>query len=203
MPRVKDIKGQRFNMLVVLGRGALYKNRAILWRCKCDCGNERLIDGTTLRRDLAFSCGCANRHKGQPPQHGHALKYNMSATYRAWAGMKARCANQGHHKYPIYGGRGIKVCPRWTAFENFLLDMGEKPSGTSLERIDVDGDYTPSNCKWATAKEQANNKRNNRLITHNGVTRTLSQWADSVGISFVSLRMRLHRGWPIERALTP
>lgn len=116
--------------------------------------------------------------------------------------MLRRCRDPNNHKFPIYGGRGISFCERWADFSEFLADMGEKPPGMTLDRIDVDGNYEPSNCRWASHKTQANNKTCNRLIEWNGRTLTCSEWADELGISFVALRMRLHRGWGIERAFT-
>lgn len=116
--------------------------------------------------------------------------------------MKRRCYDPNNHKYQQYGARGIAVCERWMSFDNFLADMGPKPAGMTLERKNVNGHYTPKNCIWASPKTQANNKTSNRLLTHNGVTLTSAQWAERTGINYVSLRMRLHRGWSVERALT-
>lgn len=134
--------------------------------------------------------------------HGHSRKGKMTPTYQAWANMKRRCLDPKSSRYPRYGGRGIKLCYQWRSFDAFLLDMGVKPDGMTLERKDVNGNYEPSNCIWATLKQQANNKTSNRLLTHDGATLTTSQWAERVGINHVSLRMRLHRGWSVERALT-
>ncbi len=136
-------------------------------------------------------------------RHGHTWSYGYSTTYNSWALMKSRCFNPKSPKYPIYGARGIKVCERWRdSFPNFLSDMGEKPRGTTLERKNVNGDYTPKNCEWATPKKQANNKRNNRILTFNGLSMTTSQWSEHLNIPFTRLRMRLHRGWSIERVLS-
>lgn len=133
-----------------------------------------------------------------PKKHG----YYGTTIYRVWLRMKQRCQNPNDKMYGYYGGRGIKVCKRWQAFENWLEDMGERPTPKhTLERIDVNGDYEPSNCKWATMKEQGNNRRNNRKYTFNGETRTIAQWAESVGIAHESMRKRIKK-WPLERALT-
>lgn len=115
--------------------------------------------------------------------------------YGVWAGMRNRCLNPKVRCYPRYGGRGIKVCERWAKFENFYLDMGPRPLGTSLDRIDVDGDYSPQNCKWATQKEQQNNKRNNRLLTLNGKTQNSTQWAHEVGLPRHVIKQRIKLGW--------
>jgi hypothetical protein len=117
--------------------------------------------------------------------------------------MRKRCTDLAHDNYALYGGRGIKVCDQWLgSFENFLADMGERPEGKFLERIDNNGNYEPSNCRWATRSEQARNRRTNHLITHNGVTQPLVAWAEQVGISRLTLRSRLREGWSTERALT-
>jgi hypothetical protein len=130
----------------------------------------------------------------------------MSTTpeYIVWAGMKARCCYARHKAYADYGGRGIKVCDRWlNSFENFFQDMGERPSTKySIERLDNDGDYSPTNCHWALKAAQSINRSDNRLLTYEGKTLTVSQWADELGISHGVLRQRLSRGWSIERTLS-
>ena len=123
---------------------------------------------------------------------------------RSWRGMLARCYSRTHHAYARYGGRGIAVCERWRAsFEAFLEDMGPRPSKRqSIDRIDNDGDYEPGNCRWATPRQQARNRRNNREITWRGETRTVAGWAEVLGLSKHALRHRLEAGWSIERVLT-
>jgi hypothetical protein len=134
--------------------------------------------------------------------HGHSLVGKVSPTYKTWLRMKERCYNPHKDKYKYYGGRGIKVCARWSKFENFLADMGEKPAGLTLDRVDNDGDYKPSNCRWATLKEQARNKRNNHFLTFRGETRTLTEWARTLKIPQPTLSRRLIDGWRVEDALT-
>jgi hypothetical protein len=137
-------------------------------------------------------------------RHGHKPKRGHSPEYAVWAGMLARCSNSANPNYSRYGGRGIKVCDRWRAdFINFLEDMGRRPPGCSIERINNNGDYEPGNCRWATAKEQANNRRSSRLIYYNGAIKTLTQWAEEAGIDHTLLHYRLKRGLPISRALHP
>lgn len=135
-------------------------------------------------------------------RHGHSRRGLITPTYQSWSNMLRRCGDSRNAKYSQYGGRGIVICEQWLMFDNFLADMGEKPKNMTLERIDVNGNYEPRNCKWASMKEQANNKTNNRLITWLGETKTESQWASHIGISFPALRTRFYRGWPIEKALT-
>lgn len=126
------------------------------------------------------------------------------AEYQIWAQMKSRCTNPNNRKWKDYGGRNIKVCDRWlNSFENFLEDMGTRPSPKhSLDRIDVNGDYTLENCRWSDQKTQQNNKRTNLFITWSGRTLTLAQWSREIGISRQSLKKRIDNGWTIDRALT-
>ena len=116
--------------------------------------------------------------------------------------MRQRCENPGSTQWPHYGGRGITVCARWQDFANFFADMGERPANCTLDRIDNDGPYSPENCRWATQKEQTNNRRRNRMITFGGETKTLQQWAERTGINHSTILMRFKLGWPVERALT-
>lgn len=124
-----------------------------------------------------------------------------TTTYNVWVNMRQRCANPNNPRFVDYGGRGIKVCERWRSFENFLADMGERPKGMTLERRDNDGDYDPSNCRWATRVEQATNKRNNSYLTYQGETLCVADWARRLGVRAQFLRVRLARGWPVEEVL--
>lgn len=125
-----------------------------------------------------------------------------SKTYEVWTSMRKRCLRTTHRAYHNYGGRGIAICKRWDDFRNFLRDMGERPKGRSLDRIDNDGDYTPENCRWATREEQQNNTRRNVKLTLHGVTRTLTAWAKALNMQKGTLHARIKRGWPIRKALT-
>ncbi len=123
--------------------------------------------------------------------------------YRTWGRMRSRCNNPRTLDWPLYGGRGIAVCARWDSFANFLDDMGERPAGHSIDRIDGDGNYEPDNCRWATAKEQARNwKTRNRRLTFGGETLLLVEWAERIGLTRESLRDRIGSGWPLAKALT-
>lgn len=158
---VKDMTGFRSGMLSVVSRAEGTCNGQALWLCLCDCGQHRVVRGADLRKQHSMSCGCS--WKDSPSTtHGHARhksKGGNTPTYRSWASMRLRCRDPQQKAWPSYGGRGIRVCDRWQAFENFLADMGERPDGTSIDRIDPNGHYEPGNCRWATRSEQGKTKR--------------------------------------------
>ena len=132
-------------------------------------------------------------------------RYGIAAhpDYRLWANMRNRCSNPNHPNYQNYGGRGITVCDRWQSFRNFIADLGARPSSDySIDRLDVEGNYEPNNCQWATRPEQDNNKTNSHLITYQGRTQTLTQWAKEVGINYQTIFNRLKVGWSVAEALT-
>jgi hypothetical protein len=163
--RFKDRTGQRYGRLVAIacvGRG---KAGEVLWNCLCDCGNEIVVRGYCLTKGTTRSCGCLAREVNALVgprflKHGHCLGGIPSATYLSWQAMRQRCTNSNCPDWKDYGARGIRVCQRWLkSFVNFLHDMGERPKGMTLDRKDNAGDYTPSNCHWATPKQQASNRR--------------------------------------------
>lgn len=144
-------------------------------------------------------------NKTNEPKIGKkSRKHGMSftPTYKIWSGMTKRCTNPNYFLYARYGGRGIKVCERWKKFENFLADMGERPEGMSIERMDNDGDYSPENCRWASRVEQANNMSSNRFLEFQGVRHTCAEWARKIGIRYATLQDRLRQGWSVEDTLT-
>lgn len=196
--------GRKFGRLTVISYHSDSRNRNICYLCKCECGNEKAISGNSLRRGLTRSCGCLvkNRDRSGSKNPAYSHGHSDSPTWKSWTGMIQRCANPNNPKYKNYGARGICICKRWMKFENFLEDMGARPPGTSIGRIDNDGDYDPSNCRWETSKQQANNKRGNHLIAFNGQILTMSQTAARTGIHYSALRQRFHRGWTMEKAIT-
>lgn len=153
--------GQRFGRLTILD---LYKEgRRKVAKCLCDCGNEAVIKNYALGKK-ANSCGCYRRDFPSITKtiHGHNKKRTRTPTYNSWRAMKDRCNSSTYHLYKDYGGRGIKICERWNLFANFLADMGERPADKTLDRIDVNGNYGPENCKWSDIYEQNRNKRNSK-----------------------------------------
>lgn len=180
MPSVIDMTGRRFGWWMVETRDA----DARYWNCVCDCGSRKRVLGSNLRRGLTRSCGCQNvaATKIRNATHGASRVGSRMAEYRIWAGMRNRCNNTAEVRFADYGGRGIRVCERWDKFENFLADMGNRPSPQhSLDRIDVNGNYEPGNCRWATRKEQARNARSNKRWTLNGHTMTQSELCERFG----------------------
>lgn len=165
---------------------------------RCDCG---VVFQMQCRSEgKTQSCGCFAKETARKLLTGNKHRRTHNAirtpTYKTWSAMKARCLSVNHIEYPRYGGRGISVCERWIAFENFLADMGERPEGCSIDRIDPNGKYEPSNCRWATDKEQARNRRNSRFLTVNGITKTVAEWAEQEGSAKAfNIYNRLDLGW--------
>ena len=205
--RISDITGKRFGFLVVdayLGVILIRRRRrrTSAWLCRCDCGADYIAAHGPLTRGDIKSCGCqhfalisqANR------RHGNC-KHPL---FRVYASMVRRCHDKRNKSFAYYGGRGITVCERWrNDFVAFASDMGERPTGASLERVDNSKGYSPDNCRWASRREQMRNTRHNVNITFAGQTMCMKAWADAVGISLQTLATRLNRhGWSAERALT-
>lgn len=192
---MKNESGNIYGRLTVIERAGSIANKAA-WLCFCNCGNTKIVTGDSLRQRKVASCGCFQkewRASGNNSRtHGHgSYKKGVSPTYKSWQEMKARCTNEKHISYPNYGGRGIKVCKRWDLFENFLADMGEKPTGTSLDRKNNNTNYTKHNCHWATRLEQNNNRRQCRYIKYHGKELTIAQWCRELSIPYPRTYHRL------------
>jgi len=203
MPSVHDLRpGQKYGRLTAFRFDHRDSHRRLYyWMFYCDCGKAVVRIGGRVLSGQSTSCGCWSVEKRT--KHGHCPGHKMSREFNIWQHIKRRCNDQKRRDYKNYGGRGIKVCDRWLeSFTNFLEDMGECPSGMSIERIDVDGHYEPSNCKWATLDEQANNKTNTHYLELNGKKMSIAQWARELGVKNVTIQNRLRYGWTIERTLT-
>lgn len=198
---VIDLTGQRFGRLIAKSWAEGSDKK---WVCTCDCGRVVEVRGAGLRTGRAKSCGCL---KAEKMAHGLGARHKMceTPTYSSWDSMMGRCTRPNDPTFGRYGGAGITVCSRWTVFDNFFADMGERPAGTSLDRIDPSGNYEPENCRWASAKTQANNRRNNRKVEYRGKPMTIREISDMTGAPYHLLRNRILRaGWAVDRAvLTP
>lgn len=195
-----DLTGKAFSSWTVLREADRASDRSRQWVCRCACGTERVVLQGNLTNGASRSCGCVQR--AAMTRHGHARKRNQSPTFRSWSSMRGRCCNRNDPNYRNYGGRGICICDRWLcSFEDFLADMGERPAGTSLDRIDGNGNYEPGNCRWATRVEQQRNIRSNRLLTCDGETHCVAEWAEILGVRKQLILGRLKLGFTVEQAL--
>ena len=181
MTRLKDELGKVFNRLTVIGRFNSIKGKA-RWLCRCSCGNKLIVTGDSLRQGRVGSCGCFRKDHSKLAKLTHGM--SGTSTYRSWQEMWIRCTEPSAISFQNYGGRGIKVDSRWEQFENFFADMGIRPKGTSLDRIDNDADYSPENCKWSSKTEQARNKRNNVLVKYRGREQALAAWCEELNLPY-------------------
>lgn len=197
-----DLVGKRFARWLVVSESS----RKSHFECVCECGSRKLVRRSNLAEGRSKSCGCLMREVNKLTRrtHGASSGGKITAEYSAWIRMRDRCQNANSKSYSDYGGRGISVCNRWDrSFEAFLSDMGKRPSGKhSIERIDVNGDYEPKNCKWATRLEQARNKTSNVLVECDGRMVPMSVAAERNGIPYKTVASRLSKGWPPERAVS-
>jgi hypothetical protein len=211
MPNIsKDVAGKRFDMLVaveVVGK----RQKANLWKCVCDCGNETFAIVSQLTRGDRTSCGCKRKKIRQPrpdlsKRNKERAIHSMSGgyTYSSWQSMKSRCYDKNDKDYPRWGGRGITVCEAWrNSFIEFYKDMGERPEGHTIDRVNNEGNYEPNNCRWAIPKVQSNNTRKNYYVEYMGRTQTVKQWAEELkGTEYKTILYRLRKGWDTHLALT-
>jgi hypothetical protein len=191
-----DLTGEIFGRWTVLYLAGRTNYGLLKWYCRCACGKEKVVLRSILVNGESQSCGC--KPSIRRTTHGHTTNRAISSEYSSWLSMKVRCSLKTHHAYKHYGGAGISVCERWVhSFENFLLDMGPKPTPKhSIDRINSKGNYEPSNCRWATSKEQSRNKSTNVYVTFMGDTKTVSDWAEAFGVErhVISNPMRTGKG---------
>lgn len=197
-----DLAGRRYSRWTVISFAG-GKAAEARWLCRCDCGTERPVLARSLNCGASRSCGCLHDEMVDRTMRTHGM--TRSSEFRIWQGMNQRCYNPKGSAYRHYGGRGIAVCPRWRgSFEAFYADMGPRPSPAhSLDRIDNGGPYSPENCRWATVRAQAWNRRTNVTISFRGETKTIAEWAAQLGLSPCTIRARLNKGWPAARVLNP
>lgn len=199
----RDIEGMVFEFLTVKGYIGQSANHKAMWLCECRCGKVKPIQAASLLRSDTHSCGYLSNKRISRSRTTHSL--SRTKIFSVWIGMIQRCNYLGDKSFVRYGGRGIKVCERWLhSVENFYADMGDPPTPAhTLDRKDVNGDYTPGNCKWSTPSEQGNNRRNNCLLTFQGKTQTMTLWARELHINPITLQSRLAKWkWSVEKALT-
>lgn len=199
-----DLNGKKFGRLTVIEYAGRENNNSY-YICKCDCGEIKKFRASHLTSERTKSCGCLNKELtiDRSTKHGYATALYKHPMYRVWYGMKNRCYNKNTRGYEYYGARGISVCEKWHSFNGFLEDMGGLyKRGLTLDRIKVNGNYEPSNCRWATQAMQSRNRTDNKYITYNGETKVLTDWANIFGIKPYTLTLRLKSGWDIEKALT-
>lgn len=205
MRTAKSSIGEKFGRLTVLALDHKDAHRCWHVLCRCDCGTDKVVRFSALSSDNLRSCGCLHRETAKANAIRSCSTHGMSrsSTYSSWRAMIQRCTNPRHNRSHLYSGAGVQVCTRWQQFENFLEDMGERPEGMTLDRFpDPSGNYEPSNCRWATPRQQALNRGTTRWLKWNGKTESLKDLAAGAGIKRLTLTMRLKRGWDLEKALT-
>lgn len=195
-----DLIGKKIGRLSVAELIQSDDKKHRFFKCLCECGQEKIAREDHLKSGRSRSCGCLRSEKAAEKgrgfgatrkTHGHAAGFETTPTYRTWQSMKARCLDKNHKHYKNYGGRGIKVCDAWMEFYTFLFDMGDRPKGTTIERVDNGGNYEPGNCVWATVKQQSRNKRTNRIIYAFGRHMTIAELAEEHGLTYNALYARI------------
>ena len=194
-------RGTQFDMLTVIKQVESGKDGKRQYLCRCSCGNTRVVKGTDLRKGRVHSCGCT--HWGKKYKNFSLASKSGKRLYGIWYDMKRRCEDPRTKSYARYGARGIIVCAEWhdfQAFYDWALSNGYS-NDLTLDRVDFQKGYTPTNCRWADLCTQANNRRNNHFITYHGETKTMVEWSRECGIPYSALRARLRRGWSPEKAI--
>ena len=203
-PKVKDITGHVFGRLIVIERVKSTRKGSSRWLCRCDCGTVKEIDKGSFIYGGTISCGCYSRERASAMNRTHGRSGSKNPIYHTWTSMRERCLSPTAKSYARYGGRGIEIDKRWDSFENFLADMGERPEGGSIERIDNDGPYSPSNCRWATVVEQNNNRSDTHHVNYNGESLTLRELSVRTGVPHATIYKRMYEmGWSLDAAVGP
>ena len=202
MNRTLSMKaGERYGRLLSAEFAGRDKRRRSLWRFVCDCGESVVLSTNSVRIGNTQSCGCLRKEAIGNLNKKHGMKDRSE--YKIWKAIRARCNCITDAAYPNYGGRGIKLCERWNDFLTFLRDMGPRPAGSSIERVDNSRGYSPENCIWADRKTQARNKRNNAIVEFQGREMCLAEAVELAGAEYKTAWTRIFRhGWSVERALT-
>lgn len=204
--RRKDIHGKKFGTLTVKAFAGLDNSGSAYWNCLCICGRVKRVRGSSLRNGDVQTCTSAACRAKLGIQTTYTTHGGTGTPeFQAWHNMKQRCENPNHRQFHVYGGRGIQVCARWASFENFLADMGPRPSPDhSIDRYpDQNGNYCPENCRWATQKQQTRNMRRNVNITYRGVTRCATDWAILLGLDPSTIIRRHRLRWSVPDILSP
>lgn len=205
--KMNDLTGMEFGRLKVLELSGKNNQGRLVWLCQCSCGNVKKISGHRLTQGTK-SCGCLQKEIASRKLKTHGMSETMgrhNRLYRIWMHMRERCNDPKNNRFELYGGRGISVCEQWKSFESFYewaIQNGYDEKLT-LDRIDVNGSYSPENCRWVTYKQQSNNKRNNKNITVDGETHTIAEWAKISGIKYQTLYRRIViLKWDVKEAIT-
>lgn len=200
--KVIDLTGKQFGRLTVVGfYGKSPNGKLLMWLCECECGGYTKCSTADINRIHTKSCGCLQKEIVKKIKTKHGM--SKEKVYAVWKTIKDRCLNKNNKKYMDYGGRGITICNEWAEnFDNFFKDMGFPEEGKSIDRIDNSKGYYKENCRWATRTEQTRNTRRNRLISFNGKTMCLQEWANILGVPRKRISDRLNMGWSIKKALT-
>lgn len=198
-----DLTGQKFNRLLAIERFKKPNRSEYYYKCVCDCGNITIVSGNALRKGKTKSCGCYMKKLASEMFSTH--RKSSTVLYKRWSGIKERCYSPNSTKYYRYGARGIKMCDEWKndfiKFYDWSINNGFSENLT-IDRIDVNGDYCPENCKWSNNIEQANNKTNSRFITYKGKTQTVAQWSRETGVAYDNIIARLRLGWDVDSIFT-
>lgn len=197
-----DLTGKKFNRLTVIERMDNSPKGIVVWKCQCECGNYTFVRGSNLKSGAVKSCGCLGKDR---KKYTHCE--SKTKLYRQWKSMMYRCYKPNHRAYHLYGGRGIRVCEEWKTYEGFkewvLQTKPKDGDNLTVDRINVDGDYSPQNCRWVDMKTQANNRRSCRYYEYNGEVKDLMEWCDELSLDYKRVHNRIYKlKWSFERAIT-